>query len=67
MSATPVLNLPGVFAEELLFTRVTLGAGYDRKQPAGRELWMTAPLWTIAEHLYDDRTTRQNKRTSDSA
>jgi hypothetical protein len=66
MSATPVFDLPGVFAEELLFTRVTLGAGYDRKQPAGRELWMTAPLWTIAEHLYDHAATRPNTRTNDS-
>jgi len=55
MSATPVLDLPGVFAEAFLFitTRVTLDVGSDRKLPPGRELWMTTPLRTIAEHLYD--------------
>src|SRR5688500_4535860 len=33
MSATPVVDFPGVFAAELLFTRDTLGPGYDIKQP----------------------------------
>jgi hypothetical protein len=53
MSATPVVDLPGAFAAELLFTRVTVGGGYDIKQPPCRGLWMTMPLWTIAEHLYE--------------
>jgi len=63
MSATPVFDFPGVFAAELLFTRVTLDGGSDKNQPPGSELWMTTPLSTIAEHVYDDRATRQNKRT----
>jgi hypothetical protein len=64
MSATPVFDFPGVFADELLFTtRVTLDGGSDKNQPPGSELWMTTPLRTIAEQVYDDRATRQNKRT----
>jgi hypothetical protein len=64
MSATPVLDFAGVFAEELLFTTPdTLGGGYDKNPPPCRGLWMTMPLWTIAEHVYDDRVTRQNRRT----
>jgi hypothetical protein len=49
MVATPAFA--GVF--ELLVTRDTLGAGSDRKQPAGRDLWTGAVMWTIAEHLYE--------------
>src|SRR5688500_7501391 len=61
MSATPVFDFAGVFAEELLFTTPdTLGGGYDKNPPPCRGLWMTMPLWTIAEHVYDDRVTRQN-------
>jgi hypothetical protein len=53
MSATPVFDFAGVFADELLFTtRVTLDVGSDRNQPPGPELWMTTPLRRIAEHLY---------------
>jgi hypothetical protein len=55
MSATPVLDFAGVFAEELLFTTRTLGGGYDKNLPPCRGLWMTMPLWTIAEHVFDDR------------
>jgi hypothetical protein len=54
MSATPVIDFPGVFAEAFLFTtRVTLDVGSDRKRPPGRELRMTTPLRTIAEQVYD--------------
>jgi hypothetical protein len=63
MSATPVLDFAGVFAEELLFTTRTLGGGYDKNLPPCRGLWMTMPLWTIAEHVFDDRATRPNRRT----
>src|SRR3954447_13377015 len=63
MSATPVVDLPGVFAAELLFTGINVGGGYDKNPPPRQDLWMTEPLWTIAEHLYDERVTRQNKRT----
>jgi len=64
MSATPVLDFAGVFAEELLFTTGNkVGGGYDKNSPPCRKLWITEPLWTIAEHVYDDRVTRQNKRT----
>src|SRR6185295_15530446 len=62
MSATPVFDFAGVFADELLFTtRVTLDGGSDRKTPPGRELWMSTPLATIAEHLFDiERHARTN-------
>ena len=64
MSATPVFDFPGVFAEELLFiTGLKVGGGYDKNLPPRLDLWMTEPLWTIAEHVYDDRVTRQNRRT----
>src|SRR3954468_22530209 len=64
MSATPVFDFAGVFADELLFTtRDTVGGGYDKNQPHCRGLWITTPLWTIAEHVYDVWTTRQNRRT----
>jgi hypothetical protein len=64
MSATPVLDFAGVFADELLFTTGTkVGGGYDKNPPPCPQLWMTNSLWTIAEHVYDDRVTRQNKRT----
>jgi hypothetical protein len=53
MSATPVLDFAGVFADEPLFTTGTkVGGGYDKNPPPCRELWMSRPLWTIAEHLY---------------
>src|ERR671927_216866 len=67
MSATPVFDFAGVFADELLFTRVTLDVGSDIKRPGGRQLWMTTPLRTIAEHLYDDRTTREQTYEKRSA
>lgn len=57
MVATPAFA--GVF-EELFVTRDTLGARSDRKQPAGRNLWMSDPVWTIAEHVYDKHATREN-------
>jgi hypothetical protein len=67
MSATPVLDFAGVFADELLFTTGTnVGGGYDKNPPPCHRLWMTKPLWTIAEHVYDDRVTRQNKRTKNA-
>jgi hypothetical protein len=50
MVATPAFA--GVFPE-LLVTRDTLGAGSDKNQPTGRELWTSAPLWTIAEQVYE--------------
>jgi hypothetical protein len=54
MSATPVLDFAGVFADELLFiTGIKVGGGYDKNQPPCRGLWITEPLWTIAEHLYE--------------
>jgi hypothetical protein len=66
MSATPVFDFAGVFADELLFTTgIKVGGGYDKNPPPGRELWTTKPLWTIAEHLYDDRVTRQNRCTKE--
>src|SRR3954464_10940863 len=60
MSATPVLDFAGVFAVELLLitTSTKVGGGYDKNLPPRLSLWMTEPLWTIAEHLYDDRVTR---------
>jgi hypothetical protein len=65
MSATPVLDFAGVFAVELLLitTSTKVGGGYDKNLPPRLSLWMTEPLWTIAEHVYDYRVTRQNKRT----
>jgi len=55
MSATPVLDFAGVFADELLFiTRTKVGGGYDKNPPPCHQLWMTTPLWTIAEHVYED-------------
>src|SRR4051795_4127474 len=55
MSATPVLDFAGVFADELLFiTRTKVGGGYDKNPPPCHRLWMTTPLWTIAEHVYED-------------
>src|SRR5690349_10405109 len=51
--ATPVFDFV-LFVDELLFTTVdTLGEGYDKNPSPCRVLWMTEPLWTIAEHLYD--------------
>jgi hypothetical protein len=68
MSATPVLDFAGVFADELLFTTGTkVGGGYDKNPPPCHQLWMTMPLWTIAEHVYDERVTRQNKRTKNAS
>jgi hypothetical protein len=53
MSATPVLDFAGVFADEPLFTTgYKVGGGYDKNPPPCHELWTTGPLWTIAEHLY---------------
>src|SRR5690242_14572902 len=53
MSATPVFDFAGVFADEPLFTTgYKVGGGYDKNPPPCHELWMTGPLWTIAEHLY---------------
>ncbi|GAB3801896.1 hypothetical protein GCM10027605_20250 [Micromonospora zhanjiangensis] len=59
MFTTPAFA--GVF--ELFVTWDTLGAGSDRKQPTGRDLWTGAPLWTIAEHLYESErdTPHQDK------
>jgi hypothetical protein len=35
MSATPVLDFPGVLADELLFiTGINVGGGYDKNAPA---------------------------------
>jgi hypothetical protein len=67
MSATPVLDFAGVFAEELLFTTRTLGGGYDKNLPPCRGLWMTMPLWTIAEQVFDEHVTRPNKRTKNAS
>ncbi|MGX6602597.1 hypothetical protein ACWKSP_10735 [Micromonosporaceae bacterium Da 78-11] len=54
MSVTPAFDFPGVFAAELLFiaTGIKVGGGYDKNLLPCPELWMTKPLWTIAEHLY---------------
>jgi hypothetical protein len=53
MSVTPAFDFPGVFAAELLFTTgIKVGGGYDKNLLPCRDLWMTKPLWTIAEHLY---------------
>jgi hypothetical protein len=42
MSATPVLDFAGVFADELLFTtRIKVSGGYDKNLPPGPGLWMT--------------------------
>ena len=55
MSATPVLDFAGVFADELLITTgIKVGGGYDKNLLPCPELWMTEPLWRIAEHLYYD-------------
>jgi len=51
MSATPV-DFAGAFAEPLFTTRYKVGGGYDKNPPPGPKLWMTGPVWTIAEHLY---------------
>ena len=48
----PPLLSPVFFPSEL-FTRDTLGVGPTETQPPGRDLWMSAALWTIAEHVYD--------------
>ncbi len=57
-----------VFAEVLLFTTAdTVCGGYDKNLPPRLHLWMAEPLWTIAEHLYDYRATRQNKRTKNAS
>jgi hypothetical protein len=64
MSATPAFDFPGVFAAELLFTTgIKVGVGYDKNLPPCPGLWMTKPLWTIAEHLYyDERHARTGVR-----
>jgi hypothetical protein len=68
MSATPVFDFAGVFADEPLFTTgYKVGGGYDKNPPPCRELWMTGPLWTIAEHLYYIEATRPNMRTKMSS
>ena len=57
MSVTPEFDFPGVFAAaELLFiaTGIKVGGGYDKSLLPCPELWMTKPLWRIAEHLYYD-------------
>jgi hypothetical protein len=55
MSATPVLDFAGVFADELLITTgIKVGGRYDKNSPPCRHPVDDQPLWTIAEHLYDD-------------
>jgi hypothetical protein len=44
MSATPVLDFAGVFADELLFTtRIKVSGGYDKNPLPCPRLWMTKP------------------------
>src|SRR3954465_2303755 len=55
MSATPVLDFAGVFPGELLIPAgLKVGGGYDKISPPCRPPVDDQPLWTIAEHLYDD-------------
>jgi hypothetical protein len=44
MSATPVFDFAGVFADELLFTtRTKVSGGYDKNPLPCPRLWMTKP------------------------
>jgi hypothetical protein len=67
MSATPEFDFVDTFVDALLITTGTkVGGGYDKNLPPRSDLWMTKPLWTIAEHVYDERVTRQNKCAKES-
>src|SRR3954447_20574279 len=68
MFATPVLDFVGVFADAFLFiTGLKVGGGYDKNELPCPDLWMTRPLWTIAEQVYDERVTRQNGCTKNGS